>query len=212
MSCILQAARAQAFHVALNLWAEVGGLSLDAHDSAGRVGIHPANSRKGFVQVEEAGPGLLQRVEGKGQGKLSGWFGCTERRSPAEGGRRRAVLTVVTEAEPPPVSVSHETCCAAGQRMRRQVGPHPLPGPACCRPCTCPRAASSSCSALSCLLSFCRMWLGYWEGSSTAIHPFSSSHSISSATSCFHSCPRTRGEGLTDREGEGAARASVIGV
>lgn len=75
--------------------------------------------------------------------------------------------------------------------------------PTCCRPFRCPWVASSSRSAALCHLSFCRTLLGSWEGFSTAMSPFSSIHSISSATSRFHSCPRTRREWVPEARGEG---------
>ena len=93
----------------------------------------------------------------------------------------------------PAVTVLHENVLCSGNTKPsrpRTLGPTSL---TCCRPSTCPWVAASSRVAASCRLSFLRMLLGSRDGSSTNIRPFSSIHSSTSTTSCFHSFRGTRG-------------------
>lgn len=102
----------------------------------------------------------------------------------------------------PSVTVLHaKVLCSRNEKLSRPCTLCPV-SRTCCRPSMCPWVATSSRSAVLCHLSFCRMLPGSSDGSSASIRHFSSIHSITSATSCFHSYPGTRGEWVSQSGGE----------
>lgn len=110
------------------------------------------------------------------------------------------MLCRVRSILPPATVLQENVLCSGNMKPSRPhtLGPAPL---TCCRPSTCPWVAASSRVAASCRLSFLRTLLGSRDGSSTNICPFSSIHSITSTTSCFHSCPGNQGRQSVVRAG-----------